>query len=104
MNFKKNLVSFVVSFASSVTKRRKISVAKDGLVKINLGCGLQCLPGWYNVDGSLTSLMGSQRYTLINRVLYRLAGSSAYYSFFDFSSLGIVTRLAANGQLVTESS
>ena len=54
--------------------------------KVNLGCGLHCSSGWLNIDGSLTSLLGTNM-TLLNKVIYKVAGSSAYYSFNDFNEV-----------------
>ena len=53
----------------------------------NLGCGLHCIPGWINIDGSLTALLGSRRFNFINKILYKLAGSSQFYSFDQFNKI-----------------
>jgi predicted SAM-dependent methyltransferase len=81
-NIKTSIVRQVISLSSFFYKNIKYKV-RNNFVKVNLGCGLQCLPGWINIDGSLTSLLGSKRFSFINKLLYKLAGSSNYYSF-DF--------------------
>ena len=53
---------------------------------VNLGCGLHCLPNWVNIDGSLTSLLSTKN-TLLNKFIYRLAGSSAYYEFKEYNKI-----------------
>lgn len=53
----------------------------------NLGCGMRCLPGWSNVDGSLTALFGSRTFSFINRILYKLAGSSEFYTFEQYDEV-----------------
>lgn len=58
----------------------------NNIKKVNLGCGLHCSSGWLNIDGSLTSLLGTNM-TLLNKVIYKVAGSSAYYSFDHFNEV-----------------
>lgn len=86
MSIKKSLIRAITATASFLTKRRKISVSK-GKTWVNLGCGLHCLPGWINIDGSLTALLGSRRFKFINKALYRMAGSSEYYSWEEFNGI-----------------
>ena len=74
-NIKKIIVEMVIGVSSHFYKNVKYKTRAD-FVKVNLGCGLQCLPGWINIDGSLTALFGSKKNSLINKILYKLAGSS----------------------------
>ena len=83
---RKFIVKQVVSLGSFFYKNIKYR-ANANFVKVNLGCGLQCLPGWINIDGSLTSLLGSKKSSFINRLLYKLAGSSSYYSFATYNKI-----------------
>lgn len=83
---KKLLVKFIIWLSASFYKRAKYPV-KNEAAKVNLGCGLQCLPDWLNIDGSLTSLFGSKKYNFINKLLYQLAGSSNYYTFEAFNKV-----------------
>lgn len=80
------VVNEIVNMSSFFYKGVKYKT-DDNIVKVNLGCGLQCLPGWINIDGSLTALLGSKRFPIINKILYRLAGSSNYYSFGDYNKV-----------------
>jgi SAM-dependent methyltransferase len=58
----------------------------DGLVKVNLGCGLDVAPGWTNIDASLNALIaGSPRPIL--QFLYRLSGSNQYRSLENYCDL-----------------
>lgn len=81
---KKTLIKITVFVVSFLTKSRKIKVGK-GKTLVNLGCGLRCLPEWINIDGSLTAIFGSKKFAFINKLLYKLAGSSAYYTFKEFN-------------------
>jgi len=85
-NIKKIIVEMVIGVSSHFYKNVKYKTRAD-FVKVNLGCGLQCLPGWINIDGSLTALFGSKKNSLINKILYKLAGSSDYYSFADYNKV-----------------
>ncbi len=83
---KKKLIDIAIFLASVMVgdiKYRKPS----GKVLVNLGCGLRCLPGWLNVDGSLTSFIGSKKHGFLNRVAYALSGASAAYSFAEFDEI-----------------
>jgi len=89
--FKDNLIPVFIALASFFLGRRRLKTS-DRLVKANLGCGLLCRPDWINIDGSLTSLFGS-RWSWWNRLIYRLAGSAAFYSFADFDKIVKTCRL-----------
>lgn len=83
---KKFLVSVILTVANGFYKNRIYRTpAHDA--KANLGCGMHCLPGWLNVDGSLTALFGSRKFSFINRVLYKLAGSSEFYTFAQYDEI-----------------
>lgn len=58
----------------------------DGLVKINLGCGLAVAKGWINVDASLNALVASWP-GIVHRVLYRLSGANRYYTCSEYCEL-----------------
>lgn len=80
------IVNRVIGISSFLYKNVKYKT-KDTFVKVNLACGLQCLPGWINVDGSLSALFGSKIFSFINKILYKLAGSSDYYSFEAYNQV-----------------
>lgn len=83
---KKQIISSIVTAASFILKSRQIKVGK-GPVNINLGCGMECREGWYNVDASPAALLGSRRFTFINKLLYKLSGTSANYTFEKFNDI-----------------
>jgi predicted SAM-dependent methyltransferase len=51
----------------------------DGLIKVNLGCGLAVAPGWINVDASLNAVLANLPRALLP-LAYRLSGSNRYYT------------------------
>lgn len=59
---------------------------RDGLVKVNLGCGLAVAKGWINVDASLNALVASWP-RAAHRLLYRLSGANRYYSLEQYCDL-----------------
>jgi predicted SAM-dependent methyltransferase len=59
---------------------------QDGLVKVNLGCGLAVAKGWTNVDASLNALVASWP-SVFHRLLYRFSGANRYYSLSDYCAL-----------------
>jgi hypothetical protein len=91
---KKILVNTLLSVFTKLkknTKYNKYFSAKDKAM-INLGCGMHCLENWINIDGSLTSLLGSNS-SVWNKFLYKIAGSSAYYSFEEYNDVIINKKL-----------
>lgn len=83
------IVKEIVRLSSYIFKNTKYQQKKNGLVKVNLGCGLQCLSDWINIDGSLTALFGSTKLPIVNKLLYKFAGASNYYTF-DFYNKVII--------------
>lgn len=84
---KKKIVNFVLAGARYVLRSRKYNKYFKGEInKVNLGCGLHCCFGWINVDGSLTSLLGTQ-VTALNKMLFEMAGSSSFYSFEEYNDI-----------------
>jgi predicted SAM-dependent methyltransferase len=62
------------------------ALSQDGLVKVNLGCGLAVAKGWTNVDASLNALVASWP-PAFHRLLYRFSGANRYYSLTDYCAL-----------------
>jgi SAM-dependent methyltransferase len=60
-------------------RKRRVHLATNGEVKINLGCGLHVAPGWINIDGSLNALIASSP-AWLHPVAYKLSGSRQYYT------------------------
>lgn len=83
---KKILVGAVLAVANLFYKKKKYKVPAVG-ARANLGCGMHCLPSWQNVDGSLTALFGSRNFSFINHILYKLAGSSEFYTFGQYDEI-----------------
>lgn len=83
---KKNIIRISISVFSFILKNRIIKIDKEKVL-VNLGCGLRCLPNWINIDGSPTAFLGSRRYSLINRFLYKFTGASAHYSFKEYNEI-----------------
>ncbi len=83
---KKYIIDTILFFSRPFysKKRYEVNVLE---AKANLGCGLHCLKGWENVDGSLTALFGSKKYNFINKALYKFAGSSAHYPFDYYNNV-----------------
>jgi hypothetical protein len=85
-NIKSFLVARVIAIGNYFYKNFKYKT-NNNYVKVNLGCGLQCLPNWINIDGSLTALFGSKSFSFFNKMLYKLAGSSDYYTFNAYNKV-----------------
>ncbi len=83
---KKFLVGAVLATANIFYRGKRYKVPTHN-AWANLGCGLRCLPGWQNVDGSLTALFGSRRLSSINDILYKLAGSSEFYTLEQYNEI-----------------
>jgi len=86
----KIIIKYLLIFFSKALAKKKFNkyFIKDTPKLVNLGCGLHCLPNWVNIDGSLSSLLSS-KFTLFNRFIYRLAGSSNYYDFNEYNKVVI---------------
>jgi SAM-dependent methyltransferase len=67
-------------------RRKRHRVNQEGMVKINLGCGLAVAKGWVNVDGSLNALVANMP-GFMHRVAYRLTGANKYYKEAEYRSL-----------------
>lgn len=88
---KKTLISLLLKLAGLLNKNKTYNISvHDEKLLVNLGCGMHCLKGWLNIDGSLTSLLGTNN-TFLNKLLYKVAGSAQYYSFEIFNDV-IVTK------------
>jgi predicted SAM-dependent methyltransferase len=83
---KTTIIKQLIVLASFIYRNIKYKNS-DSFVKVNLGCGLKCLPGWINIDGSLTALFGSKKFIFFNKLLYKLAGSSKHYSFDVYNKI-----------------
>ena len=85
----RRLIDFVISTLGKFTRNRRVAPpvdASDGLVKVNLGCGLRVAKGWLNIDGSLNALIASwPRWT--HRLVYRYSGSHNYYELDEYCEI-----------------
>ena len=88
------MTKFILNFFSILLRgvRFNKNFSESGLNLVNLGCGLHCLPNWVNIDGSLTSLL-STKYPLSNKFIYRLAGSSSFYTFEEYNRIVVNNNL-----------
>ena len=83
---KKYIVNVLLMFSKFIVIRKLDNTVSNNIKKVNLGCGMHCLSGWLNIDGSLTSLLGTN-IDVLNKLLYKVAGSSAYYDFNHFNDI-----------------
>lgn len=88
MNIKKLIGKFTVWLASFLYRgiKYKSDSNLEG-VKVNLGCGLKCLAGWVNIDANPIAILGSRKFTFINKILYKLSGSHTYFTFNEFNEI-----------------
>lgn len=66
--------------------RRMKPKGENGVVKVNLGCGLAVTKGWVNVDASLNALVASWP-KFMHKLLYRLSGANRYYTLEQYCDL-----------------
>ena len=82
MSYLRTVVDLSINAIGNIKRYHKVYPDKDerdGLVKINLGCGLRVAKGWLNIDGSLNAIFAAwPRWT--HKILYRFSGSRQYYS------------------------
>ncbi|MDP3290527.1 MAG: methyltransferase domain-containing protein [Sulfuricurvum sp.] len=91
---KKKLINLLLKLAGIIKKNKTYNEGFDtGKLFVNLGCGMHCVKGWLNIDGSLTSLLGTKN-EFFNKLLYKLAGSSQYYSFETFNDVIVTKKLS----------
>lgn len=89
MSFIRSLIDFSTAVIGRMRQGQRITPEKDsrdGLVKVNLGCGLAVAKGWINVDASLNALVASWP-RAAHKLLYRLSGSNRYYSLEQYCDL-----------------
>ena len=79
-------VTRLLCFLKRRVQVRPRPLGRDGLVKMNLGCGLAVAEGWINVDGSLNALVASWP-PVFHRLLYRFSGANQYYSCSEYCAL-----------------
>ena len=72
-------VNRFTQFAAWARRNRRTRLPRNGLVKVNLGCGLQVAKGWVNVDGSLNSMVASSPGWMVS-LAYRCSGARQFYS------------------------
>lgn len=90
---KKKLITIILKIAGFAKKNKYYNGCMEKEKKlVNLGCGMHCLQGWLNIDGSLTALLGTKS-RFLNKILYRLAGSSQYYTFEIFNEVIVNKKL-----------
>lgn len=89
MNLMRSVIDLSTAAIGRMNRGQRIIPKKDsrdGMVKVNLGCGLAVAKGWTNVDASLNALLASWPRTM-HKLLYRLSGSSRYYSLEQYCDL-----------------
>ena len=85
----RDIIDMSLSAVGKMKRNRKIYPPKDerdGLVKINLGCGLRVAQGWLNIDGSLNAMFASWP-NWVHKVLYRLSGARQYYCLEQYCAI-----------------
>jgi len=82
-------IDLAINILGKVRRNRKTSPQvdkRDGLVKVNLGCGLRVADGWLNIDGSLNALIASWPHWT-HRLIYRFSGSHNYYNLDKYCEI-----------------
>ena len=89
MGYLRESINFSVHLVGKIRRNRKVCPPKDvrdGLVKINLGCGLRVAKGWINIDGSLNAMFATWP-NWMHKILYRLSGARQYYSLENYCDI-----------------
>lgn len=89
MSYLRGVVDLSINAIGKIKRYHKIYPDKDerdGLVKVNLGCGLRVEKGWLNIDGSLNAMFASWPVWL-HKILYRLSGARQYYSLEQYCGI-----------------
>jgi SAM-dependent methyltransferase len=82
----RSIIDFSIGILGKVKRNRKVMPsldARDGFVKVNLGCGLRVASGWLNIDGSLNAMIASWP-NWTHRLVYRFSGAHNYYSLDEY--------------------
>ncbi len=82
----RRFIDYLIDILGRTKRNRKILPqpdSQDGLVKVNLGCGLRVANGWLNIDGSLNALIASSP-SWTHHLVYRFSGASNYYSLDQY--------------------
>ena len=66
--------------------RKQTVRVSPGVVKVNLGSGLQVAPGWINVDGSLSAL-AAQLPAPMAKVVYRWTSMRRWHTLENYASI-----------------
>ena len=85
----RGLIEFFFNMLGKLKRKRRVSLsidARDGLVKVNLGCGLRVAKGWLNIDGSLNAIIASWP-NWTHRFVYRLSGGHNYYTLEEYCGI-----------------
>lgn len=89
MSYLREGIDFSINAVGKLRRNQKVYPPKDerdGLVKINLGCGLRVAQGWLNIDGSLNAMLASWP-NWMHKILYRLSGARQYYSLEEYCDI-----------------
>jgi len=89
MSYLSWIIDFSIDAVGKLRRNRKVYPPKDerdGLVKVNLGCGLRVVQGWLNIDGSLNAMLASWP-NWIHKILYRFSGARQYYSLEKYCDI-----------------
>lgn len=84
--FLRKLIDGLVGVCGFTLANRRISLSKNSVVKVNLGCGLALAPNWVNVDASLNAFFAG-RWKWLIRILYRISGANRYYSLAQYTAI-----------------
>jgi len=85
----RRLIDLIIKILGRLKRNRRVLPlidVSDGLVKVNLGCGLRVANGWLNIDGSLNALIASWP-NWAHRLIYRFSGSHNYYSIEEYCQI-----------------
>jgi predicted SAM-dependent methyltransferase len=72
-------VNRFTQLAAWTKRNRRVGLKTNGLVKVNLGCGLQVAKDWVNIDGSLNSMVSPAPRWILS-LAYKCSGARQFYS------------------------
>jgi len=82
----RKLIDISIIGLGKIKSKRKVLPqvdTRDGLIKVNLGCGLRVAKGWLNIDGSINAMIASWP-NWTHQMCYQLSGSHNYYSLNEY--------------------